>query len=148
MNQHISEKSSIEQKKERQQIQRHEEKVLATLAKAENTKKSLVEENLATQKYRQIVIKLSDEQTLLEEILNAERIESLNTQPCPKCHVQIEKNGGCSHMHCSRCDHNFNWQTIDKPGISQNISLLYKYMRNSEQIESVKEEVNQVAHTG
>ena len=148
MEQHTSDKSVIEQKKQREQIDRHGRKVLASLAKVENSKKSLVKANLATQKYRQIVLKVSDEHALLEEILNAERIESLNTQRCPRCHVQIEKNGGCSHMHCSRCDHNFTWHETDKPEISQNISLLYKYMRHSEEIESVKQSLNQVAHTG
>ncbi len=33
----------------------------------------------------------------------------LNTQPCPNCNKRIEKNGGCSHMHCKQCDHHFTW---------------------------------------
>merc|ERR1712110_399118 len=28
---------------------------------------------------------------------------------CPKCHVRIEKNGGCDHMTCSLCRHEFYW---------------------------------------
>jgi len=28
---------------------------------------------------------------------------------CPSCHVPIEKNGGCSHMHCTECDTDFDW---------------------------------------
>jgi hypothetical protein len=32
-----------------------------------------------------------------------------NTQDCPKCKVCIEKNGGCSHMTCNRCKHEFCW---------------------------------------
>lgn len=30
---------------------------------------------------------------------------------CPKCHVQIEKNGGCDHMTC-RCGYEFFWSTL------------------------------------
>ncbi|VEL15198.1 unnamed protein product [Protopolystoma xenopodis] len=35
----------------------------------------------------------------------------LNTQACPKCHVKIEKNGGCNHMVCqtSSCQYSFCW---------------------------------------
>jgi ariadne-1 len=28
---------------------------------------------------------------------------------CPTCYVQIEKNGGCDHMYCSRCKQSFLW---------------------------------------
>ena len=35
----------------------------------------------------------------------------LNTKECPnpKCAKPIEKNGGCSHMTCRRCKHEFCW---------------------------------------
>eukprot|EP01100_Stratorugosa_tubuloviscum_P001772 TRINITY_DN139_c4_g1_i1.p1 TRINITY_DN139_c4_g1~~TRINITY_DN139_c4_g1_i1.p1 ORF type:complete len:726 (+),score=250.22 TRINITY_DN139_c4_g1_i1:68-2179(+) len=32
-----------------------------------------------------------------------------HTRPCPKCHAQIEKNGGCNHMTCKKCKHEFCW---------------------------------------
>ena len=32
-----------------------------------------------------------------------------NTKMCPKCHVSIEKNGGCNHMTCGSCQHEFCW---------------------------------------
>jgi ariadne-1 len=33
----------------------------------------------------------------------------LKTIPCPGCGVPITKNGGCNHMTCSQCDHEFCW---------------------------------------
>jgi len=29
---------------------------------------------------------------------------------CPKCSNLIEKNGGCSHMMCTKCQTSFNWE--------------------------------------
>eukprot|EP01111_Echinosteliopsis_oligospora_P013764 TRINITY_DN5019_c0_g1_i1.p1 TRINITY_DN5019_c0_g1~~TRINITY_DN5019_c0_g1_i1.p1 ORF type:complete len:436 (-),score=103.57 TRINITY_DN5019_c0_g1_i1:177-1484(-) len=34
---------------------------------------------------------------------------SANTKDCPKCHSSIEKNGGCNHMTCRKCKHEFCW---------------------------------------
>ena len=34
---------------------------------------------------------------------------SANTKECPKCYSQIEKNGGCNHMTCSKCKHQMCW---------------------------------------
>jgi hypothetical protein len=31
------------------------------------------------------------------------------TLKCPGCRVPIEKNGGCNHMQCKRCQLSFNW---------------------------------------
>lgn len=33
----------------------------------------------------------------------------VNTQLCPKCKWPIEKNGGCNHMTCRQCGHEFCW---------------------------------------
>jgi len=32
-----------------------------------------------------------------------------NTKKCPKCMSPIEKNGGCLHMTCKKCKHEFCW---------------------------------------
>lgn len=32
-----------------------------------------------------------------------------HTKPCPGCHSNIEKQGGCMHMTCSKCRHQFCW---------------------------------------
>lgn len=32
-----------------------------------------------------------------------------NTQECPKCSLPTEKNGGCNHMTCRQCKHEYCW---------------------------------------
>jgi ariadne-1 len=32
-----------------------------------------------------------------------------NTQACPKCNTYTEKNGGCNHMTCRNCSHEYCW---------------------------------------
>jgi hypothetical protein len=33
----------------------------------------------------------------------------IRTKKCPSCHVKIQKNGGCNHMTCKKCCHEFCW---------------------------------------
>ena len=33
-----------------------------------------------------------------------------NTKKCPQCRSNIEKNGGCDHIHCAKCGHRFYWR--------------------------------------
>lgn len=37
---------------------------------------------------------------------------SANTKECPKCSSTIEKNGGCNHMTCRKCKHEFCWMCM------------------------------------
>ncbi|EEA23883.1 hypothetical protein TMatcc_006957 [Talaromyces marneffei ATCC 18224] len=37
---------------------------------------------------------------------------SANTKECPKCLSTIEKNGGCNHMTCRKCKHEFCWMCM------------------------------------
>lgn len=37
---------------------------------------------------------------------------SAHTKDCPKCHSCIEKNGGCNHMRCYTCKHDFCWMCL------------------------------------
>ena len=34
---------------------------------------------------------------------------AVDTRRCPGCSALIEKNGGCNHMTCRSCKHQFNW---------------------------------------
>mmetsp|Transcript_12686 Transcript_12686/g.19179 ORF Transcript_12686/g.19179 Transcript_12686/m.19179 type:complete len:607 (-) Transcript_12686:35-1855(-) len=35
-----------------------------------------------------------------------------NTQACPKCGTKTEKNGGCNHMTCKKCSHEYCWMCM------------------------------------
>lgn len=44
-----------------------------------------------------------------QALLNTEARAGI-TQPCPNCRTPITKNGGCSHMRCTRCRTDFTWK--------------------------------------
>jgi hypothetical protein len=48
----------------------------------------------------------------LEDASSIASIKALGAKPCPKCGINIEKQGGCDHMTCHRCRHNFCWQCL------------------------------------
>lgn len=37
---------------------------------------------------------------------------SAHTKDCPNCNICIEKNGGCNHMQCYKCRHDFCWMCL------------------------------------
>ena len=36
----------------------------------------------------------------------------LYTKPCPNCGMQIQKNGGCRHMKCGKCEYELCWDCM------------------------------------
>ena len=36
-------------------------------------------------------------------------VSGVSVNKCPRCDVLIEKNGGCPHMSCQNCHHNYCW---------------------------------------
>jgi len=63
--------------------------------------------------------------TCVKALDNEFKIYSKNVlvKYCPKCRSRIEKNGGCNHMHCTRCKYEFCWLCMRK--YSQNHYLWY-----------------------
>ncbi|CAF3639408.1 unnamed protein product [Rotaria sp. Silwood1] len=143
---YLIEQMKLQKQKELERLQREKEAALAQFTKTKAHKKSLQEQNIATQRYRKIIIKLSEQNSLLQEILTAERINSQVIQYCPQCHIAIEKNGGCSHMHCTRCNFDFTWQTTQEPITT----IITPYLENEDftGVESIKEEFNKAAYLG
>jgi len=35
-----------------------------------------------------------------------------DSKSCPNCHVLIYKDGGCNHVHCKKCNKDFDWITM------------------------------------
>ncbi|KAF2790040.1 hypothetical protein K505DRAFT_194700, partial [Melanomma pulvis-pyrius CBS 109.77] len=53
-----------------------------------------------------------DNNKKVEDEKSEEAIKSLGAKPCPMCGIKIEKAGGCSHMRCDLCRHNFCWECL------------------------------------
>jgi ariadne-2 len=68
-----------------------------------------------------------------------------HTQDCPKCKVCIEKNGGCSHMTCNRCKHEFCWVCLQDWKIHGATYDCNRYKGNPEQ-DNAREALNRYTH--
>ena len=68
----------------------------------------------------------------------------MNTTPCPKCKVAIEKNRACLHMTC-RCGHEFCWacrKTWNKSGHSYYNCPAYKKSTEGAKMDKVQKSAN------
>ena len=52
-------------------------------------------------------------------------VDRVEVKECPNCKSKIEKNEGCNHMTCSRCDYQFCWICLSK--YSKNHYKWYNY---------------------
>ena len=46
-----------------------------------------------------------------ENVLETMKDIRNTTKPCPKCSIPIHKTQGCDHMHCTKCNTHFNYNT-------------------------------------
>lgn len=44
-----------------------------------------------------------------KELREWKKLHRMDARSCPSCKVAIEKNGGCKHMTCAHCEHQFCW---------------------------------------
>ena len=44
-----------------------------------------------------------------------------HTKPCPQCKFPIERNGGCRHITCQKCKHEFCWVCLKKYRWNKNV---------------------------
>jgi len=47
-----------------------------------------------------------------EDEKSVAEMRAMGAKPCPKCGINIDKDGGCDHMTCNTCRHNFCWQCL------------------------------------
>lgn len=45
---------------------------------------------------------------------NLRNLMGKNIKHCPRCKGYVQKNGGCDHMKCTRCDYDFCWNCLQK----------------------------------
>jgi ariadne-2 len=69
----------------------------------------------------------------------------VHTQDCPKCKVCIEKNGGCAHMTCYHCKHEFCWVCANDWKTHGATYDCNRYKTNSQQDEA-REALNRYTH--
>lgn len=62
--------------------------------------------------FDQVMCFICEHQWISNGSMPGDEIPSGVIKACPKCHVNIEKTGGCDHMTCSQCRHEFSWTTL------------------------------------
>jgi hypothetical protein len=67
-------------------------------------------EGMTCQEYMTAHPELRDE----EEVAHLEAMAQLGARRCPCCCWIIVKDGGCAHMLCERCLHDFDWRRAEK----------------------------------
>jgi len=63
---------------------------------------------------------------------------SANTKDCPRCHVAVEKNGGCNHMTCRQCTYEWCWLCLK---LWKGHSDYYSCAKYDKQQKKIKEEI-------
>jgi hypothetical protein len=48
-------------------------------------------------------------ESIMQEVMDKKREIENMTKGCPVCTIKIQKNGGCNHMSCTQCGHQFCW---------------------------------------
>lgn len=142
-----NERSERQRERDRRKLAKRQEKAQTESARINEHQRAAAERELARQTYREITIDLVEEDTVLEAILNAERLEVMNTQLCPNCRVRIEKDGGCLAMQCARCLHGFTWSKEQGANEPKMTSFLYHFPTD-QSIASIREELNNKLDTG
>lgn len=72
-----------------------------------------------------------------EKIANEEWLQK-NTKACPQCKVSVQKNGGCNHMTCKQCNHQFCWTCTATYGSTRcNSNWCEKTNQRAEQNENI-----------
>lgn len=64
--------------------------------------------NITCIKYQEWASENKDADSLTLTFLRKE-----GAKQCPKCNVWVEKNGGCDHMTCRKCQYEFWWSTLE-----------------------------------
>lgn len=85
----------------------------------------------------------------LKEKLENEKYLVDHTKPCPKCQSPTEKNDGCAHMTCKKCQHQYCWICLgDWTGHTDNYNCnkgqniqAERNLKNASVIEDIKDKL-------
>lgn len=69
--------------------------------------------SLICRKCRKVINTQGDEShTCLKEDVESVKQMLSDSKPCPACFAPIYRSSGCTHMHCSKCHHDFDWASM------------------------------------